>query len=305
MVDRVIIIVSLFAVLAIPVPCQAVIVFLKGRDEPIRGYLREENATRIVVNEVLSNGELRKWDLRRVQIDDIIRAVSVEELAKLQSDKPEGYRQYAEDLAAKTEDPDARAAAIRLYLIAAYLSPDALGRSCLLGAAALARTPKEERAFHAMAFVLDPDHDSTLLKAPKLVTTNSDVINDTDRAHLRTAVQMLRNGKLSDAREYFGRKSVKRAQAFYSYIATQDDYLAAIESQGRLSPRLLHKLVTLEVTLSGIVASDIPKKSSQIVPWSQTVARNLTQPIKPLAIEALTEFDPRACHFVDGKWVKP
>lgn len=305
MIQRVIIIVSILSVLASAVPCDAVIVFQKGRDEPIRGYLVEESANRIVVNEVLPSGELRKWDLARVQIDDVVRAVSVEKLVKLSSDKPEGYRQYAEDLAAKTEDPDARAVAIRLYLIAAYLAPDELGRSCLLGAAALARTPEEERAFHAMAFVLDPDHDATLLKRPKAVATNSDSIADEDRDKLRTAVQMLRRGKLSEAREYFGLRSVQRAQAFYGHIATQDDYLAAIEAEGRLSPRLLHKFVTLEVTLSGIASTNAREKSSQAVPWSQTIARKRTRPIKPLAIEALTEFDPRACHFVDGKWVKP
>lgn len=305
MLKRFLIIGCVLAVLAVAAPCHAVIVFQKGRDEPIRGYLVEENSLRIVVNEVLPNGQLRKWDLSQVQVEDIVRAVSADDLAALRSNKPEGYRRYAEDLAAKTEDPDARAVAIRLYVIAAHLSPDELGRSCLLGAAALARSSAEERAFHAMAFLLDPDHDSTLLKTPKATPKDPTAITDEDRSQLRTAIRMLRNGKLTEAKRMLDRESIGRAKAFYSHIATDEDYVAATDAKGRLSPKLLRKFVTLELALAGGSSSENSDEPKQATPWSRTIARKSTQPIKPLALAGITEFDPRACHFVDGKWVQP
>jgi hypothetical protein len=225
-------------------PCPGVIVFQKGKDEPIRGILIEETTTHIVVNETLPDGEVKKWILTRDQIDDIIRAVSPDELATLRHDHVEGYRQYAEDLAAKTEDPEARAMAIRLYMIAAYLAPEQFGRSCLLGAAGLARTPEEERAFRAMAFILDPEHEATLLKQTRRVASSSTSISKEQRLELRKAVQMLRRGKLSEARRMFARESVQKSMAAYNHLASQEDYEAAIQAKGRLRPAVLRKFIT-------------------------------------------------------------
>ncbi|MBP88178.1 MAG: hypothetical protein CMJ64_15920 [Planctomycetaceae bacterium] len=292
-------------VLVLVAPCQAVIVFQKGQDEPIRGILVEETATHIVVNEVLPSGGIKKWILTRAQIDDIIRAVSADELAALRHDNAGGYRRYAEDLAAKTEDPEARGMAIRLYVIAAYLAPEQLGRSCLLGAAGLARTPEEERAFRAMAFVLDPDHDATLLKAMKLVAPNFSTLSKKQRLELRSAVRMLRSGKFASAQRMFSRETVQKSMTFYNDIASHADYEAAIEAKGRLPAPLLSKFITLEIALGDKSNSGGQSGVKEAVPWSQLIARRATNAVKPLALEAITEFDPRTCHFVDGKWMEP
>lgn len=302
-IRRAVIAVSLLALLSLTTPCRAVIVFKKGDDTPIRGFIVEENSVHIVVNEPLPNGEMRKWILPRVQIEDIIRAVSTNELTALRPDNPAAYRQYAEDLAAKTEDPEARSVAIRLFLIAAHLSPDDLGRSCLLGAASLARTPEEERALRAMAFVLDPDRDATLLKPPKLVAADFSSIRAEDRAALLRAVRALRRGRAAEARRMLSRQTLQNTIAYYSHIAAQQDYDAALEAGGRLSNKLLQKFITLEITLSDPSASAGKTDKKQVIPWSQVLARRQTKPVKPLALEAITEFDPRECHFMEGKWV--
>ena len=287
---------------SISVPCWAVIVFSKNQDEPIRGFLIHEDGVHIEVHEPLPNGDFRKHFLPRVSIDDMIRAVEPERLAALKPEVPEGYRSYAEDLAGKTEDPEARVMAIRLYLIAAYLEPDELGRSCLLGMAGLARTPKEERAFRAMAFSLDPDHDPSLLKSPKATTEDFPGIKEEDRQALRIALRLLRTGKLDEARRFFQRAPIQAAANHYSHIISEGEYQEAFRAAGRLTPRLLRKFLTLEITLSAISPTEANDEPPAFAPWSQLVAREDTQPAQPQNLTALTEFDPRQSIFREGKW---
>ena len=290
---------------SISVPCWGVIVFTKNRDEPIRGFLIGENAISIEVHEPLPSGDVRKHILPRVSIDDIIRAVDPERLAALKPEAPEDYRSYAEDLAVKTEDPEARAMAIRLYLIAAYLKTDELGRSCLLGMAGLARTPEEERAFRAMSFSLDPDHDASLLKAPKLTASGFTGIKDGDRQALRTALQLLRSGKLNEAGRHFSLPPVQAAATYYSHIISESEYQDAIRAAGRLTPRLLRKFLTLEITLTATVPTEASDEPSAFAPWSQLIARDDTKPVIPQTLTSLTEFDPRQSVYRAGEWQAP
>ena len=284
-------------------PCWAVIVLVENQDEPIRGILVDENSVSIEVHEHLPNGTVTKHTIPRVTIDEIVRAVNNERLAGLSPDEPEAYRSYAEDLAIKTEDPEAPVAAIRLYLIAAYLKPNELGRSCLLGMAGLARTPAEERSFRAMAFVLDPTNDLSVLKAPKVKAATFTGVTDLEKRSLRTAIQLLRTGKLDDAEKYFRRPPVEAAAAYYSHIVSKEDYNEAHEANGRLTPRLLRKLLTLEIVLSGITTTEVASESTGFTPWSRLVARDDLTPITPQTLTTITEFDPREQLFRNGKWV--
>lgn len=300
--SRIIALVTFIAIGSITDPCWGVIVFQKNQDTPIRGFLVYEDGVQIEVHEPLPSGELRKHTLPRVAIDDIIRAVEPDRLAALTPDSPEAYRSYAEELAGKTEDPEARVMAIRLYLIATYLEPEALGRSCLLGMAGLARTPEEERAFRAMAFSLDPEHDPSLLKAPKVVVPEFAGVTDNDRKALRTALQLLRSGRLVEAQRHFQRPPVQAAATYYSHIITEAEYQEAIRVAGRLSPRLLRKFLTLELTLSAAATTETRDEPAKFTPWSQLIAREDIQTAPPQSLTTITEFDPRKSIYRDGKW---
>src|SRR5206468_9849498 len=94
-----------------------------------------------------------------------IITVSPERLAALDPSKPQDYREYAEELAEKQRDPEARDTAIRLYAIAAARGDDNLRHSALLGLIALARNPDEERLFRAAGYRFDSGHELTILTA--------------------------------------------------------------------------------------------------------------------------------------------
>ena len=279
-------------------PAWAVIIFEKGKDQPTVGYLVRHDANVVVFREVLPNGTTRMRELPHAQVDDLVISVSPERLESLAPDKPEAYRDYAEELAEKRKDPDARDTSLRLYLIAAYLDPERLGRSCLLGMAALARSPAEERRFRAMAFLLDPNHDRSLLK-PGAPGGRGAVVDAQAREALLKALRAFRRGDRRIAMLQAKRPVVKNALDAFSDVLAYDEFT---DPKKNHSEGVLRKVLTLELLLGqpGEPVRALPKASPDR--WSRIVERDGTAPVPSLTLESLTEFDPRQCIFRNGRW---
>jgi hypothetical protein len=294
------IIVLLFAAHAAPV--WAVIVFEKGKAQPIVGYLQRQDDERVVVRQLLPDGQTRLRELLRSEIDDILIAVSNERLESLRPDRPAGYRDYAEELAEKRKDPDARVTGLRLYLIAAYLDSEKLGRSSLLGMVGLARTPSEQRRFRAMAFLLDPKHDRSLLQGSAKTTGPAAKVDDEGQDVLLKAVRAFRRGERRTAMILAGRPVVQKAFARFSDVLTHEEFTSIGKE---VPPDILRKVLTLELILSGRETAAGDQSADDSAPWSRIVEREGTAPVPSLSLERLTEFDPRECIFREGKWVRP
>ncbi len=286
----------LFATQAAPV--WAVIVFEKGKDQPIVGYLERQDENRVIIRELLPDGRTQLRDIARSEIDDILIAVSNERLELLDPSKPAAYRDYAEELAEKRKDPDARATGLRLYLIAAYLDSEKLGRSSLLGMVGLARTPIEERRFRAMAYLLDPNHDRSLLQKS---SERAAVVDDEGQDVLLKAIRAFRRGERRTAMVLASRQVVQKAFARFSDVLTHEEFTTVGKD---VPPDILRKMLTLELMLSGREAVARDKSSDDVVPWSRIIRREGTAPVPSLTLETLTEFDPRECFFRNGKWVR-
>jgi hypothetical protein len=272
----------------------AVTIFERGKAEPTRGRLVRQSPTFVTIAEVLADGAQRERTIPRDQIEDLIDPISVERLEELSPDKPQAYRNYAEELAEKRVDPDAQAAAIRLYLMAAWLDPDNLAKSSLLGMTALARSPDEERKFRAMAYLYDPDHDRRLLRATARRTPPAEPSEARDG--LLRALKLRRQGNRRGALLNLGRPGVQEELQKHSEILTRDEFL-----QVGLSDSLLRKIVAVELALeSGETTGGDPSPA-----WSQIVGSAGAVPVPSLRLETLTEFDPRLCVYRDGKWVAP
>ena len=297
-------------VMAAAAPARAVVIFPKEGRAAIKAFLVRQDDEKVVIRQTRPDGSTVEREIYRVEIDDMIVSVSDERLASLRPKSPSAYRDYAEELAEKREDPDARQAAIRLYLMAAWLDRARLGRSCLLSMTSLARTPEEERTFRAMAYLLDPQHDRRLLKTPDAAAGT--VVGSSARLPepLMTALRLLRQGSrraLSKAESGSVRPLFDQIKEYLSY----EEFVAAAEtcrSSGRLPPEVLRKLIQLELTFGGIpqpasVAQPAADKSG--ANWSQTVRLGRVDPVPSLSLETLTEFDPRKCVFRDGQWVEP
>ncbi len=292
-----------------PSPCSAVIVLPAGGGKPIKGRLVRMSPEVIVLRVRRPDGSWHERTIDRSGVEDVLVTVSKDRLASLGADRPKDYRDYAEELAEKREDPDARAAAIRLYLIAAYLDPDRLGRSCLLGMTGLARDAEEERKFRAMVYLLDPEHDRRSLRpaADRALDRPSD--DPEARDALLKTLRTLRLGRRREALHLAKRPDVTRQLASLADIMTHDELVRAAEGTGKsLSPAMLRKVLTLELALLKDPAAPIePAPAKGELPrWSQTIGGGAATPLPSLTLETLVgEFDPRKCHYRDGKWVEP
>lgn len=287
---------------------QAVVVLPKGATQPVMGYLVRQDAATIVVREVLPGGKSRETAFRKSEIDELLITVSPDRLAALDPAQPRLYREYAEELAEKHRDPEARDAALRLFHMAAVLGDAKLRRGSLLGLAALARSPQEERRFRAAAYLYDPEHDPKLLADPDDLNIPKTPVVTEPLRELLAAIRLARQGKGSQARATIEPPQVREQLAALSRIFTPAEFLATC-AEKELSDAQLYKLLRAETAIveslgMGSEASAREARSRQLS-WSAAVHSNRLNAVPSLSLVSLTEFDPRACLFKDGKWVRP
>ena len=284
-------------------PVLAVVVIRKGEKPEVLGILVSQDERRVIVRELLPDGKYRDQTIPRAEIEDVIITVSPERLAALSRDKPREYAGYAEELAEKRKDPEARETALRLYQIAAWLDPEGLGKSSLLGMIDVARSPAEEAKFRAMAYLLDPEHDRRVLKDPQPVKVAAGG-TATSRDQLLAALRLLRQGKISPARAALQVPEVRAQLDQYKDVLIYQE-IVNLRAGEALSPMLLRKVLLLETALAYRASERAGPKKDPAASWQQSLARDGVAPLPVLSLENLTEFNPRQCQFKGGKWVEP
>jgi len=290
-------------------PVEAVIIYLKGKEEPVKGHLVRQSPSAVIVSQLQPDGTFAEKNVPRSAIEEMIVTVSEERLGELSHERPKDYRDYAEELAEKREDPDARITAIRLYLIAALLDPEGLGRSSLLGAASLARNEDEDRKFRAAVYLLDPEHDPRLLKTTGKTFAEPGESTEAQRTALEKTLRALRGGTSSYARRMLQRPNVKEQLKIVAHAVSYDELFKACEQTGPISNKMFRLIVKAELALAKMGTTAEPTESDdagRLRSWSKTMAAGATAPLPSLAIETLVPtVDPRKCHYRDGKWVEP
>jgi hypothetical protein len=299
----------LIAALLLPATARAIVVLPKGSTKPVLGYLVREDDRTVVVREELPDGKTREQSFPKADIDELIVTVSPERLAELDPAQPQLYREYAEELAEKHRDPEARDMALRLYHIAAVLGDGQLRRGSLLGLAALARSPAEERRFRAAAYLYDPEHNASLMIGEGDAKLGGSPAIAEPLKELLTAVRMARQDRGSQARAIIERPPNRAALAGLAKIITYDELLAACTARLQ-SDEQLYKLLQAEAALEQSLGErGSSATGSELVPqptsWTAAVKSNGLAPLLSLELDTLTEFDPRACLYRDGKWTRP
>ena len=281
----------------------AVTILERETKQQFRGYLIQENERRVVIDELLPDGSTRRLTFDRAKVE-VFKRVDDSQLAELDSDKPADYRMYADELSEAKADPDARRTAIRLYLIAAYLNPEELGRGSLVAMADLASTPEEARRFSAMAYLMDPARDRSLLKTREVPVSKRPPLA-ADKKLLEQGLRAFWSGHKLAAARMADREDFKKSLAAYSGVLTWEEYREAAKSRGEALPSAtMRKVAALALTLAGrtAVAKPRPSEASEPPTWSQLDWQR-TAALTKLSLETITPFDPRECHFRHGKWV--
>ncbi len=280
----------------------AAVVILKGSNQPVMGYLVKQDERTVTLREVLPGGKTRETTFNRARIDELIVTVSRERLASLDPSQPSGYLEYAEELAEKQRDPEARETAVRLYAIAAARGDDALRRSALLGLIALARTPAEEQRMRAAAYLFDTAHDQSLLSSAPADAANlpRSLIDE-----VLAALVLIRQGRGTQARLILEKPSVRGEAARISPVITVDE-LAELSAVSQLSNQQLHRVLRAETALEEMklgrsASGETVGEASQ---WSAILRPGGMKPLPAISLQTLTQFDPEECVFRGGKWIK-
>lgn len=283
------------------------VVYLKGEAKPIAGYLESSDDKTILLRIPVPDGEAVHRTIDRSKIDLLLQPVNPARLENLSPDNPTAYREYAEELVEKTADPDAIETATRLFLIAAYLDPKKEGRSALLGMTPLMKGPHGMRQLRALAYLLGPDHDVSLLEGnTKQDLSGGTPLDEPQREEVIEVFHFLRQGKRSDAKQRLQREELRALMRQGTSKITPEECLALAEgncpgcTQGTIPNYMLQKLVAAEYELSSSDSSD--KVGTQ---WSYYLNQEFQRPLPVLSLLKATSIDPRKCVYRDGKWVEP
>lgn len=303
---RVLPIIAFALLIAAPLKSALAVLVLLNSGERVFGHFIREDDTKITINAVGVDGRTRERTfLKNSDVKKIIHTVERERLAGLSPDSPEAYRDYAEILAGKKSDPEARDTALRLYYLAASLDRENLGFSSVLGMIPLARSPEEEMRFRSMAFLLDPKHDESILVPPKI--SRSDLPSTEEGVEgLLIAVNHLRSPLVRDienqgrvARNFLEKPEVQKELNRYADLISLEELMDAARAP-RLTDAQLAKVIQLEMAITG--ARDIPSADEE-GSWQSAAAKYGFAPVISVNWPKLTEFDAAKPVFKDGVWV--
>ncbi|TWT39656.1 hypothetical protein [Blastopirellula retiformator] len=287
----------------------AAVVLLRGDADPVAGYVEGRSGGMLRLRIPQSGGQSVTREIPLSDVEDVLETVSPTRLAELRPDDPNGYRNYAEELAQKKVDPEARETALRLFLIAARLDSARLGKSSLLGMTAIARSAEEGNRFQAMAYLLDPEHDAQLIQKRHAVQLASPERLDEWTDLIITGLRKLRGGDYRSARAILKKPDI--AKSFDSIVAeiTYEEALAVLNKTcpgcegGRIPLPMMRKMVLAELAL--LPETHDSSDTESVPEWSELTATENHKPLTALTLETITEFDPRNSVFRQGKWETP
>jgi len=293
----------LAAILVYAQPARAVVVYKKGSNKPVAGHLVRQNGNEVVVRDESSSG-LKEIIIPRSEIEDFIETVSAERLATLSPSRPQEYREYAEEVAEKKLDPEARQTAVRLFQIAAWLDPAKTGRGALLGLVSVARPGEEEARFRVAAYLFDPRHERALLGQISAAAGKSKQEDDPVQKLLE-ALRQLRRGRGQQARAAIAPPAVNDELTAHQGILSREEFLAACSAK-ELSDEQLRKILELELTLdSRLSGRGEERAQTTLASWNDAVRAGNLAAVPSLQFDKVTPFDPRESVYRQGKWQRP
>ncbi|MBI1249477.1 hypothetical protein GC197_16755 [bacterium] len=300
------ILLAMLFVLGTTSPIQAAVVYLKGRSEPLVGFVEFSDDQSITLRVTTEKGEELHRKFMRSEIDLLLQPVIPSRLASLSPDNPRAYREYAEELVEMKSDPEAVETATRLFIIAAHLSPKTEARSALLGLTPLVKDPQRVRQLRALAYMIDPKHDAKLLQGDSPSAKSGAAVDDKIREDTVSVLQMVRTEHRADAKQQLQREEIRDAIRSGTKQITPEECLEIIQGtcpgcgQGVIPPYMMQKLIAAELELiSSKSPTEMPRQ------WGYFLDESFQKPLPVLTLDKATRFDPAKCIFRDGKWIEP
>ncbi len=272
--------------------------------EPLYGRLVEQDAGGGIVFQVHSSDPTggRRLEVASNEVVALVVNIETGRLEQLDPANPEGYRDYAEELAAQKADPEARELAIRLYLIVLVSGDDAMQRSALSGLTPLSRDVDELAAFEMLRFVAG---GATL---DSIMATDPAIDRET-AGWLLELVQSISRKRSSRSNELLSgidrgiqQPGIGGAGGSLAALDTSLKELDRLATANELSSSELLKLLTIEQQLIAFERGD-PNPIRPATDWATLAQEPALFPAMLPTAATVTEFDPARNRYRDGQWV--
>jgi hypothetical protein len=275
---------------------EAAAIYIKDQAQPICGFIKSETATHITIVTQENGAQVEKM-LAIANIERVLKTIDAKRLEQLEPSKIEGYRDYAEELMVMRQDPEAMEMAIRLLTITAYLDQGSLRKSALRALVRLARSEDEKRRFSAIAFQYQAI--SSPLRALASENETWKPVPNALREEFAEVILHVRKGQAARAKQLARSPSLIAAFETYALAMTHTEFAALVEKSS-LDNHDLAELISLELRMIDPEILATIHQSEQS--WGSLTVSGQLDPVKPLEIRTMTEFDPAACYFAGGKW---
>lgn len=302
---------NLLGVFLVALVAQSVsaVILITETGKRVPGYLVSMTATEVVIRVPVQGGESRIERFPRKSVS-VLESFKPERLEALQPGNPAAYRDYAEELVARKDDPEARDLALRLFVIAASLDPEKLGKGCMATAAGIARTPQEERRLRAVAYLLDTRHDQSLIqeKAAKAPPSKGNGLpGDPKGKAFMAALKAYRRGQYAEAEKQANIPGVETYFQLVGPIQHAGFLQACAKAAGVKTPPdpssdLARKILQLELESDEKIGQPAEGRKN---PWSIALTPD-SRRVPPLpSLANVTEFSPTDSVYSKGVWSMP
>ena len=276
---------------------QADVVWIVGQDDPIYGIVESSDEQQIVFRETVDGQKFSARTIQRSSIETLVINHDPQQLAKLPSGQWETWLSLAETLHAQKKDPVARNLAIRvLVIVVANSERENQRQTAIEELVSLARSESERQKFNQLRY-LETGHGSV----PKKIAGEFENFESSEKKAVADLVRRVRLQETS-TEELSRNGKAKEIVLSLDEVCSWEDLLQ-MSRTNRIDEPSLRRLVELELKLrqNSDGGSENATRSDWHVLAQQVGHHELTLP----RIENVTEFDPRATRFADGKWMKP
>lgn len=279
---------------------QADLIWIRDKpQQPIAGQVTSQTKTHIEFRPFLAGKYQTTKRIASENIEQTITTIDQDRLEKLNPKSPEGYRDYAEELAAHSSDPAAIDMANRLYLLSAYHSSGPLRSSSILGLISLAKS--EENLHQLNLLLLIKCRGTTDFKRHLLTGSRNEAPTKLEKQLMLQLILALRQEQAIEASKILESAKNRNSISKWNNHLTLAEF-DQIAFKNRPNKLQLSKLLAIEVMIR---QSD----SANVVPLQQGWGDLAMRPSKNLGVlptfKNVTRFAPEDSIFRNGQWLRP
>ena len=285
---------SLFASAAIT---RADVVWIAGQDEPIFGIVESSDAQQVMFRQTSDGQEFTLRFIKRTDIQTMVVNHDPQTLASLQPGDWDDWLRLSEELYSQRRDPVARDLAMRLLIVVAGNSDhDAERRSAFAALLPLARSDVEREQLMQLRYLETGEGEVR----PRDVDSSKQIGN-AEKERVAALVRRVRLQQIQPA-ELSKNAEAKRVVSSLEEVCSWEELLR-LSRINRIDDESLRRLVELEFSLRRRNQNGPTKKPTS--EWHLLANRIGGSELELPTIENVTEFDPQATQFADGKWSRP